>query len=66
MSEILAIPMMSRADIAKMLSIAPRTVRGWEKGGKMPPPDLVVRKTLRWHRSTIMKWIDDMPVDSDN
>jgi hypothetical protein len=49
------------ADAAKILDVAPSTIRGWvtrgvPKTNPFPPPDLVYRGRSYWQKKTIDKW----------
>ena len=51
-------PMLSLSDLAKILNMSRRTIERERAAGHIPRPDLVLAKrTPRWFRSSIVRWI---------
>jgi len=51
-------PLLSLADLARMLGVGRRTLHTWRAAGHLPEPDFKIGQTLRWRRKTIERWID--------
>ncbi len=51
-------PLLSQADLAKILNAGLRTVERMRSAGKLPKPDLFVGKMPRWRPATIGAWIE--------
>ncbi len=43
--------------VCDMLDCSDRTLRRWVAGGKFPPPDRKIGRTLRWRASTVNEFI---------
>ena len=46
--------------VAKLLSCSPRTVWRLRDRGSIPPPVILARGIVRWRRSTLIRWLDEM------
>jgi excisionase family DNA binding protein len=49
-------PQLSITQVARLLSVHPRTVTRWVKRGQFPPP-YRTGGTLRWDSSTLRAWL---------
>jgi len=53
--------LLTSPEVAKMVSVAERTLTRWAAQGRFPRPIKIVpgpRGTVRWRRSDLMDWID--------
>ena len=51
-------PMLSLNDLAKLLNMSRRTLERERAAGNIPRADLVMgKRTPRWFRSSILRWI---------
>lgn len=51
-------PMLSLNDLARLLNMSRRTIERERAAGHIPRPDLVLgKRTPRWFRSTVVRWI---------
>jgi len=44
-------------DVARVLHVSVKTIRGWRAGKQIPEPLLIAGSTLRWRRSAIESWL---------
>lgn len=49
--------MMSKAQVAELFHIRPRTVEHWVKLGRIPRPLYIGRRAL-WHRDRLQTWVN--------
>lgn len=47
---------LTKADLAQLFHIAPRTVEHWVQHGKLPKPTKVGRRAL-WDEAVIRQWV---------
>ncbi len=53
--------MLSPNDLAALLNVSKRTVQTLRAAGRLPAPDLHIRKILRWRPETITNWLAQRP-----
>ena len=51
-------PLLSVADLARVLNGSRRTIERLRAAGKLPRPDLHIGKMPRWKAETIRRWIE--------
>jgi len=58
-------PLLLTADeVAALLGVDPQTVRRRAARGEMPKPIRLGRRSVRWRRETIERWIADVDADA--
>lgn len=50
--------LLSAASVARLLDTTPLVVRRLARSGRFPPPIKTHRKLARWHRTTVLNWIE--------
>ncbi len=51
-------PLLTKADLAKILRVNSRTIDRMRSAGKLPKPDLLLERSGRWRAETIRRWIE--------
>lgn len=51
-------PLLSIADLARVLNCSRRVVEGLRSAGRLPKPDLKIGKMPRWRPDTVRAWIE--------
>ena len=51
-------PLLTKADVAKILRVNPRTIDRMRSAGRLPKPDLILKRSGRWKPSTIRALIE--------
>ena len=51
-------PLLSQADLCRVLATSQRSIDRLRSSGRLPPPDLAIGRSPRWRASTIRSWID--------
>jgi predicted DNA-binding transcriptional regulator AlpA len=53
-------PLLSRADLARVLSVSLRSLDRLQSSGRLPQPDLFLGvRQPRWKSSTVRQWIEN-------
>ncbi len=53
---------MTAKTVRQFLDVPDRTLRRWISAGRFPPPDLRIGISLRWRRSTVLRWVGEKTV----
>jgi predicted DNA-binding transcriptional regulator AlpA len=51
-------PLLSIADLVRVLNASRRVVERLKSAGKLPRPDLIIGRMPRWRPDTIRQWIE--------
>jgi predicted DNA-binding transcriptional regulator AlpA len=51
-------PVVTKADLERILQIDSRTIDRMRSSGRLPKPDLVLSRMPRWRPQTIRQWIE--------
>jgi len=46
--------------VAKLLACSPRTIWRLRDRGTIPPPIILAHGIIRWRRSTLLRWLDEL------
>jgi len=49
-------PLLGVSELAKVLNVSPKTIRGW-RAGKQIPEAITIGGSLRWRRSAVESWL---------
>lgn len=52
-------PFMSVREVAAYLTLATSTIHRMTREGNLPAPTRIGKKTIRWRRSEIDKWLEE-------
>jgi len=50
--------LLSAKTVRRLLDVSDRGLRRWVSGGKFPPADVQIGRTLRWRESTVRGFIE--------
>lgn len=51
--------LLSKEDVAKILSVSTKTINNWIYKGFIPPPDIRSKRLVRWILNNLEKFLDD-------
>lgn len=51
--------LLTMTEVCEWIKTSERTLQTWRQRGLFPEPDVNVGKTIRWRRSTVLRWLDE-------